>query len=82
MKFSCERCHTRYSIADERVRGKILKIRCKTCAAVISVREGMDDGGLSGAHIMPSPPASPASASSPSRVPSATVQLPAMEPPP
>jgi predicted Zn finger-like uncharacterized protein len=41
MKFSCGRCKTRYSIADERVRGKILKIRCKNCQAVISVREGM-----------------------------------------
>jgi predicted Zn finger-like uncharacterized protein len=43
MKFLCDRCKTRYSIADERVRGKILKIRCKNCANVISVREGMTD---------------------------------------
>lgn len=42
MKFHCDRCKTRYSIADERVRGKILKIRCKNCSAVITVREGMD----------------------------------------
>src|SRR5215831_4290202 len=39
MKFQCDRCKTRYSIADEKVRGKILKIRCKTCEAVITVRE-------------------------------------------
>jgi predicted Zn finger-like uncharacterized protein len=43
MKFLCDRCKTRYSIADERVRGKILKIRCKNCSNVISVREGMTD---------------------------------------
>src|SRR5512143_2688977 len=43
VKFLCDRCKTRYSIADERVRGKILKIRCKNCANVISVREGMTD---------------------------------------
>ncbi|HPH67315.1 MAG TPA: GYF domain-containing protein [Kofleriaceae bacterium] len=43
MKFSCERCKTRYSIADERVRGKVLKIRCKNCEFVISVREGMEE---------------------------------------
>ncbi|HTM23081.1 MAG TPA: zinc-ribbon domain-containing protein, partial [Kofleriaceae bacterium] len=42
MKFQCDRCKTRYSIADERVHGKILKIRCKNCSAVITVREGMD----------------------------------------
>ena len=39
MKFVCERCHTKYSIADEKVRGKVLKVRCKTCANVITVRE-------------------------------------------
>lgn len=42
MRFACDRCKTRYSIADERVRGKILKIRCKSCANVITVKEGMD----------------------------------------
>jgi predicted Zn finger-like uncharacterized protein len=42
VKFLCDRCKTRYSIADERVRGKILKIRCKNCANVITVREGME----------------------------------------
>jgi predicted Zn finger-like uncharacterized protein len=41
VKFLCDRCKTRYSIGDERVRGKILKIRCKSCANVITVREGM-----------------------------------------
>jgi predicted Zn finger-like uncharacterized protein len=41
VKFLCDRCKTRYSISDDRVRGKILKIRCKNCANVITVREGM-----------------------------------------
>src|SRR3954469_16440382 len=50
MKFLCDRCKTRYSIGDDRVRGKILKIRCKNCANVITVREGMtaDEPGASG----------------------------------
>jgi predicted Zn finger-like uncharacterized protein len=43
VKFLCERCKTRYSIGDDRVRGKILKIRCKNCANVITVREGMNE---------------------------------------
>ena len=42
MKFQCDRCKKPYVIADERVRGKILKIRCKNCSAIITVREGMD----------------------------------------
>jgi predicted Zn finger-like uncharacterized protein len=39
MKFSCERCQTRYSIGDEKVKGKVLKIRCKTCGNIVVVRE-------------------------------------------
>ena len=39
MKFSCDRCATRYSIGDDKVRGKILKIRCKTCGNIVVVRE-------------------------------------------
>lgn len=60
MKFHCDRCKTRYSIADERVRGKILKIRCKNCTAVITVREGMDSSaaGRTGAASSAAPKAS------------------------
>lgn len=39
MKFSCDQCKTKYTIADERVRGKVLKIRCKNCSHIITVRE-------------------------------------------
>jgi predicted Zn finger-like uncharacterized protein len=60
MKFQCDRCKTRYSIADERVRGKILKIRCKNCEAVITVREGMGGGEAK-------QPARPAAVKAPSR---------------
>ncbi|MGE3544049.1 MAG: GYF domain-containing protein, partial [Kofleriaceae bacterium] len=48
MKFLCDRCKTRYTIGDDRVRGKILKIRCKNCANVITVREGMTADDPSG----------------------------------
>jgi predicted Zn finger-like uncharacterized protein len=41
VKFLCDLCKTRYSIGDDRVRGKILKIRCKNCTNIITVREGM-----------------------------------------
>jgi len=40
MKFVCDRCQTRYSIADEKVRQRILRIRCKTCGNVITVQSG------------------------------------------
>jgi predicted Zn finger-like uncharacterized protein len=39
MKFVCDKCHTKYSIADDKVRRKVLKIRCKNCGFIIVVRE-------------------------------------------
>ena len=38
MKIVCEACQAKYSIADEKVRGKVFKIRCKKCSHVIVVR--------------------------------------------
>lgn len=64
MKFLCDRCKTRYSIADERVRGKILKIRCKNCSAVITVREGM-----SSPEEVATPAPAAAAAATPTRPP-------------
>ncbi len=52
MKFQCDRCKTRYSIADDKVRGKVLKIRCKNCETVITIREGMETPvGVSGSTM-------------------------------
>lgn len=49
MKFVCEKCQTKYSIADEKVRRKVLKIRCKNCGNVIEVREAAGVSGGAGA---------------------------------
>ena len=38
MKVVCEGCSTKYSIGDEKVAGKVFKIRCKKCSRVIIVR--------------------------------------------
>ncbi len=38
MRIVCENCSTKYSIADEKVRGKVFKIRCKKCGHIIVVR--------------------------------------------
>ena len=37
MKITCQSCQAKYTIADEKVLGKIVKIRCKKCAATIVV---------------------------------------------
>ncbi len=38
MKIVCDSCGAKYSIADEKVAGKVFKIRCKKCSGVIVVR--------------------------------------------
>lgn len=43
MKIVCGSCGAKYSIADEKVQGKIFKIRCKKCDDVIVVK-GTSDG--------------------------------------
>lgn len=38
MKIVCDACSAKYSIADEKVKGKVFKIRCKKCSNEIVVR--------------------------------------------
>ncbi len=38
MKIVCDSCGAKYSIADEKVAGKVFKIRCKKCQNIIVVR--------------------------------------------
>src|SRR5215471_8142522 len=42
MKIVCDSCGTKYSISDEKVRGKVFKIRCKKCSHIIVVRGTTD----------------------------------------
>ena len=42
MKFVCDSCGARYFIDDAKVRGKVLRIRCKKCSHVITVRGPSD----------------------------------------
>jgi predicted Zn finger-like uncharacterized protein len=44
MKIVCESCGAKYSIADEKVAGKVFKIRCKKCSAVIVVKGDSPEG--------------------------------------
>lgn len=38
MRFTCKKCHTKYTIADERIRGRAVKFRCKRCNTLLVVR--------------------------------------------
>src|SRR6476659_2861546 len=37
MKIQCQSCQAKYTIADEKVLGKVVKIRCMKCSATIVI---------------------------------------------
>lgn len=37
MRHTCEHCHTAYEIADEKVAGRFVKVRCKVCSGTMHV---------------------------------------------
>ncbi|MBU1536603.1 zinc-ribbon domain-containing protein [Myxococcota bacterium] len=39
MHFVCDKCNAKYSIPDEKISGKILKLRCKRCSNTIVVKD-------------------------------------------
>ena len=52
MKFSCQSCHAKYSIPDERVENKVVRLACQKCGAEIVVR-----GPVSSPALTQPPPA-------------------------
>ena len=38
VKVKCSHCGARYSLPEQRIRGRVLKIRCKSCGEVFEVR--------------------------------------------
>src|SRR5262245_14383979 len=52
MKIVCDNCSTKYSIADEKVRGKVFKIKCKKCSHIIVVK-GQEGAAAEGAPVGP-----------------------------
>ncbi|MBV9947966.1 MAG: zinc-ribbon domain-containing protein [Myxococcales bacterium] len=47
MKITCQACQAKYTIADEKVVGKVVKIRCKKCGATIVVNGNQQGQGAS-----------------------------------
>jgi|HubBroStandDraft_2_1064218.scaffolds.fasta_scaffold05696_2 predicted Zn finger-like uncharacterized protein len=56
MKITCQSCQAKYNVADEKVQGKIVKIRCRKCGATI-VAQGNGGGANGTASRGPTPPA-------------------------
>jgi predicted Zn finger-like uncharacterized protein len=53
MKIVCGSCQAKYSIADEKVAGKVFKIRCKRCSEVIVVRGDQEEPAANQSHDEP-----------------------------
>ena len=54
MKISCQSCQSKYNVADEKVQGKIVKIRCRKCGATIVVNGTA--GATTNGSVVPEPP--------------------------
>ena len=37
MKITCQSCQSKYTVSDEKVQGKTVKIKCRKCGATIIV---------------------------------------------
>src|SRR5450755_1821389 len=59
MKITCQSCQSKYNVADEKVQGKIVKIRCRKCGATIVVN------GTGGASANGAAPAADVGAAAP-----------------
>ncbi|MCW5834736.1 MAG: zinc-ribbon domain-containing protein, partial [Labilithrix sp.] len=57
MKFLCDSCKAKYQIADEKVAGKTVRMKCRKCGHQIEVRAAVTETSVASAP--PRPPASP-----------------------
>ena len=51
MKIICDSCGTKYSISDDKVRGKVFKIRCKKCSHIIVVKGNAESAPPAAAEV-------------------------------
>ncbi len=70
MKFLCEHCKAKYQIADEKVAGRTVRMKCRKCGNQIEVRAAVTETSVS-THL-PKDPNAPAGAgpAAPSEAPS------------
>lgn len=66
MRFSCPSCSAKYSITDEKIRNRIVKVRCKKCSQVFRIQ---DPNRKSAADAEPAPGADAVQPPAPKRKP-------------
>lgn len=52
MKFSCPSCSAKYQIADEKVEGRTVKMKCRKCGTVIPIRANPSKKSLAAAPVV------------------------------
>jgi predicted Zn finger-like uncharacterized protein len=55
VKFLCEHCKAKYQIADEKVAGKTVRMKCRKCGNAIEVRAEVTETSVN-AHVPTDPP--------------------------
>ena len=48
MKFVCENCKAKYQIGDDKVAGKVLRMKCRRCGHMIQIAASSGDGPTDG----------------------------------
>src|SRR5438876_567473 len=57
MKITCQSCQSKYTVSDEKVQGKTVKIKCRKCGATIVVNSaGVTNGTAAADAASPSEP--------------------------
>lgn len=55
MNIQCQQCGTSYAVADDKVRGRLMKVRCKSCSEPIRVDGTLLDNTPARASLVSSP---------------------------
>ncbi len=67
MKFLCEHCKAKYQIADEKVAGRTVRMKCRKCGNAIEVRAAVTETSVNAKLPTEPPPPNPAGAADASR---------------
>src|SRR5258706_8674628 len=53
MKFLCENCKAKYQIADEKVAGRTVRMKCRKCGHMMEVEASVTETSVAGARMPP-----------------------------
>jgi predicted Zn finger-like uncharacterized protein len=69
VKFLCEHCKAKYQIADEKVAGRTVRMKCRKCGNPIEVRAAVTETSVNAKLPTDPPPAHPAGSADASKAP-------------